>query len=143
MISNKYKQIILISPLRQFAKQNLDRFVEYGFENSVLLVDSDGERDVDKVIAFIKNNPSFLLSCTFKSVDVIWKIMDHLDEKNDILFIVDEFHNLSVSNVSDEDDNFYKILNSDRKILFMSATPRIYELEEKDIDRSIGSWLPS
>ena len=62
MISNKYKQIILISPLRQFAKQNLDRFVEYGFENSVLLIDSDGERDVDNVIEFIKNNPSFLLS---------------------------------------------------------------------------------
>ena len=134
IISNKYKQIILISPLRQFAKQNLDRFIEYGFKNSTLLIDSDGERDVDKVIEFIKTNPSFLLSCTFKSVDVIWKIMDHLDQENDILFIVDEFHNLSVSNVSDEDDNFYKILNSDRKILFMSATPRIYELEEKEID---------
>ena len=133
IISNKYKQIILISPLRQFAKQNLDRFIDYGFKNSTLLIDSDGERDVDKVIEFIKTNPSFLLSCTFKSVDVIWKIMNHLDKKN-VLFIVDEFHNLSVSNISDEEDNFYKILNSDRKILFMSATPRIYELEEKEID---------
>ena len=133
IISNKYKQIILISPLRQFAKQNLDRFIEYGFKNSVLLIDSDGERDVDNVIEFIKNNPSFLLSCTFKSTDVIWKIMNYLDDKN-VLIIVDEFHNLSLANISDEEDYFYKILNSDNKILFMSATPRIYELEEKNID---------
>ena len=41
-------------PLLLFhVKQNLDRFIEYGFKNSVLLIDSDGERDVDKVIEFI------------------------------------------------------------------------------------------
>ena len=134
IISKKYKQVIIISPLRQFAKQNLDRFLEYGYKDKVLLVDSDGERDTDKIVEFIVKNPSFLLSCTFKSVDVIWKIMDHLGENDDVLFIVDEFHNLSVTNISDENDNFYKILNSDKRILFMSATPRVYELEEKNID---------
>ena len=31
LISEKYNKIIIISPLKQFAKQNLDRFIEYGF----------------------------------------------------------------------------------------------------------------
>ena len=36
LISKKYKQIIIISPLKQFAIQNLDRFIEYGFQKEIL-----------------------------------------------------------------------------------------------------------
>ena len=48
--------------------------------------------------------------------------------------IIDEFHNLSKNNIIDEEDDFYKVLNSDHKIMFMSATPRVYELEDEMTD---------
>ena len=129
LCSNKYKQVIIMSPLKQFAKQNLDRFIEYGFGNKTLLVDSDGERDVKEIKKFIKSNESFLISATFCSIDVIYQILKYT---NNVLFIIDEFHNLSKNNVVDEDDDFYKLLNSNHNILFVSATPRVYELEDDD-----------
>jgi superfamily II DNA or RNA helicase len=162
------KQIIIISPLKQFAKQNLDRFVEYGFDGPTLLIDSDGTRNFNEIKKFIKSNKKkFLISSTFCSVDIINKCLDYFTNP---FIIVDEFHNLSKTNVSeyinhsnnksdddsddesdneldDESDNesnnesieeniddFYQILKSDNKILFVSATPRIYELESDDID---------
>ena len=129
IISKKYNKIIIISPLKQFAKQNLDRFIEYGYKNKTLLVDSDGERDIKEIKKFIKSNDKCLISCTYDSVDVIYPNLKYM---NNVLIIVDEFHNLSKNNIFNEDDYFYKILNSDNKILFMSATPRIYELENED-----------
>jgi superfamily II DNA or RNA helicase len=129
LISNKYKQIIIISPLKQFAKQNLDKYVEYGYKHKTLLIDSDGERDIKQIKKFIQSNKSFLISSTFCSVDCIQSILIHCDNP---LIIIDEFHNLSKNNVTNEEDDFYKILNSDHKIMFMSATPRVYELEDDD-----------
>mgnify|MGYP003351949636 CR=1 FL=1 len=49
LISQSYKQIIIISPLKQFAQQNLNRFIEYGFINKTLLIDSDGTRDINEI----------------------------------------------------------------------------------------------
>ena len=133
LISTKFKQIIIISPLKQFAKQNLDRFIEYGFDkDDTILVDSDGDRDINIIIDFIKTRNNFLISSTYKSVDIISQITHLLDDNH--LLIVDEFHNISVNNLINEEDNFYKLLNNENiRILFLSATPRIYELETNDI----------
>ena len=126
LIANKYDKVVMISPLKQFAKQNLDRYVEYG-RNNTLLLDSDGTRDIDQITEFINNNAKFLISATYKSVD----ILQQLNLQN-FLIIIDEFHNLSKNNVCNEEDNFYKLLISNNKFLLMSATPRIYELEDDD-----------
>jgi superfamily II DNA or RNA helicase len=133
LISRQYKQIIILSPLKQFAKQNLERFIEYGYnKDDTLLVDSDGTRDIEYIENFIKSKTSFLISSTFCSIDIIYKLIDQFE---DVFFIIDEFHNLSKNNVTDKDDDFYKLLNnSDNKILFVSATPRIYELEDCNSD---------
>lgn len=48
---------------------------------------------------------------------------------NNPLFIIDEFHNISKNNLINPDNELYKLLYSNHKILFVSATPRIYELE--------------
>jgi len=131
LISNNYKQIILISPLKQFAKQNLNKYIEYGYKNNTLLVDSDGERDVKQIEKFIKLNNSFIISSTFCSVDVINECLKYMTNP---LIIIDEFHNISKTNILDENDNFNKILYSEYLILFMSATPRIYEMENDEFD---------
>ena len=131
LIANNFKKIIIISPLKQFAKQNLDKFVEYGWQYKTLLIDSDGERDIKTIKKFIKDNSSFLVSSTYCSVDVIQQCFKHT---NDLLIIVDEFHNLSKTNLIDEKDHFYKILYGKYRILFMSATPRVFEMENEDYD---------
>ena len=127
LISNDYSHIIILSPLREFARQNLNRFVEYGYDkNNTLLVDTDGNRDLDSIKKFIKDHPNMIISCTYNSMDLISECLDLF---KDALFIIDEFHNLSKANVSQEDNKIYKLLNSNHRILFMSATPRIYDIE--------------
>ena len=127
LISGDYKHIVLLSPLREFAKQNLKRFIEYGYnKKDTLLVDSDGVRDIDSIKKFIQSKDKFVISSTYKSMDLIAECLDLF---KDALFIVDEFHNLSKANILDETDNIYKLLKSNHKILFMSATPRIYDIE--------------
>ncbi len=129
LISIDYKQIVILSPLREFANQNLKRFIEYGYnKKDTLLVDSDGDRDIDSIKNFISKD-KFVISCTYKSMDLIAGCLDLF---NEVLFIVDEFHNLSKANIFDETDNIYKLLISSHKILFMSATPRIYDFEYDD-----------
>ena len=73
-----YKQVIIISPLRQFAKQNLDRYIEYDYKHNYLLIDSDGTRDVKEIKKFIKSNDNFLISSTFCSIDVIHKCLKYM-----------------------------------------------------------------
>jgi len=135
LIAQSFKQIVILSPLKQFAKQNLDRFVEYGFARAnTLLVDSDGCRDIAKVGEFITCHADcgFLISATYDSADIISGVLDAFNNLGQTLFICDEFHNLSSANVYESSDPMNKIITASRfKKLFMSATPRIFELEEE------------
>ena len=131
LISFKYKKIIIISPLIEFALQNLSRYIEYGYnEINTILINSDGIRDIDIIKTKIKENEKLLISSTFKSMDIINECLDLFDQET--LFIIDEFHNLSKNNISNKDDDIYKLLITNHKILFMSATPRIYDIEYLD-----------
>ena len=128
----KYNQIILISPLKEFALQNLNNYIKYGYKSPVLLIDSDysGTRDLEHITHFITSNNSFIISTTYDSLDIIIKL-HHLF--NNVLFIVDEFHNISITNLTKKDDPFYQLIfNENNKIMFLSATPRVYELENYD-----------
>ena len=135
LIAQNFKYIVILSPLREFAKQNLDRFVEYGFpRTNTLLVDSDGCRDVTRIREFITAHieTGLLLSATYDSADVISSVLDGFTNPQQTLFIGDEFHNLSAANINNESDPMNKILVADGfKKLFMSATPRIFELESE------------
>ena len=135
LISNNFSQIIIISPLREFANQNLNRFIEYGYNEKSLLVDTDGERNLDNIKEIIKKNKRLLISTTYKSIDLI---KDCLDLFENSLFIIDEFHNLSKNNIANETNDIYKLLQSNHKILFISATPRIYDIENDDEEYDIN-----
>ena len=130
LISKSYKQVIILSPLREFASQNLNKFIEYGYDKkNTRLVDSDGDRDINSIKKFIQSNDKFVISCTYDSMDLLSECLELF---NDALFIIDEFHNLSKANISSEDNNIYKLLISKHRILYMSATPRIYDIEYDD-----------
>ena len=93
------------------------------------MVDSDGIRDINLINEFILKD-KWLISCTYKSVDML----EFVYERDDILIIIDEFHNLSKNNVYNKLDPFYKVLDTDNKILSLSTTPRIYELENEYLE---------
>ena len=128
-------------------------------------------RDVNYIREFIlKNiNNNILLSATFKSVDIINQVIGLFDDSK-LLIIIDEFHNLSKANVigkqkelkneteddsvdndeyetddesidEEDQDDIYKLLNGEYHILNMSATPRIYELEDDADDDPFENLL--
>jgi superfamily II DNA or RNA helicase len=66
-IGMNYNIVIMITPLKQYAKQNIDRFQLYEHDRVSLLIDSDGTRDLTEINEFIKNNNKILLSVTYKS----------------------------------------------------------------------------
>lgn len=151
LIACKYKNIIIISPLKQFAEQNLMRYCEYdnNLISNSLLIDTDGTRDLIKINKFIKKRKdnTILFSSTYKSVDVINQILTNLD-MDETIIIFDEFHNISITNLTNPNDAINQLLNSKQRILFLSATPRIYELENSnyedfDISNMIGKIIYS
>ena len=133
MIAKDYDNIIIISPLIAYSKQNLDRYDNelQSVEYKSLLINSEGTRDEDEIIKFIKKNKKYILSFTYDSVDVLLKIIIHL---YNFIIIIDEFHNLSKNDIieSNEKTPIYDILHSEYRILFMSATPKFFQFESSE-----------
>ena len=126
-----YDTVIIISPLKQYCIQNLSRFKsEYAFKDyESLIIDSDGTRDINEILKFIKKNKKIILSVCFKSCDILFEILNKV--KNAIL-IIDEFHNINKNDLILNESGMHKILFSDSKIMFMSATPRIFYFDDND-----------
>ena len=103
-----------------------------------LIIDSDETRDIDYITQFIKDNKKIILSVCYKSCDVLYEVLDKL---NNYIIIVDEFHNISKNEIIGLNSNgMNQVLLSDSKIMFMSATPRIYEIDDEDLsDEIFGS----
>jgi superfamily II DNA or RNA helicase len=123
----QYKNIILISPLIAYAKQNLDKFIDQLPDYNTIIVNSEGTRDIKKLKSALQKNKKNILSFTYKSIDILVEILDSIKNK---IVIIDEFHNLSKNDIFNEESYFYKLLNSDAKILFMSATPKFFHLDD-------------
>ncbi len=164
LLAKDYKQNIIISPLKAYCEQNMERFTsQMPEEYKMLIIDGDNDgRNIHKIIEFIKNNEKICLFVTYKSIDIINKLISYVDDNNDIkllndyFVIIDEFHNISYQDVyelydisdesyeenisdneedeSDKEDDFkeikqtqmYNLLHSDSRIMFMSATPKLF-----------------
>lgn len=123
LIAKNFNNIIILSPLRTYASQLFEIFNLYFPNHECNLISMDGERDVSVLKSNLKNKNIF--SSSFCSADIVIQLLPLL---NNSILIVDEFHNLSLNNLTNVDDNLYKILNYniDKKI-FLSATPKIYK----------------
>jgi superfamily II DNA or RNA helicase len=130
MITSNYDNIIILSPLRNYAVQLLEKFKEY-FEDkyNYLLISMDGERNINI------NHQKNIISSTFCSVSLLLNL-----KLDNAIIIVDEFHNLSINQVNDKNNDMNKLIHSYDKRLFLSATPKIYEQidEEKVISYDIN-----
>ena len=192
-LAEQYNQVIVITPLKIYCEQNMERFKsQMSGEYSMMIIDSDNDgRNIDKIKTFIGNNEKICLFATFKSVDIVNKLISD-KVVNNYYVIIDEFHNLSINDILEDDlednleeelldevnqengnseddledfedyeeeDNLeysdddieepennqsemYKLLHSDARILFMSATPKLMGSdndysEDCDIDEEI------
>jgi superfamily II DNA or RNA helicase len=139
LVGLDYDQVIILSPLKQYCVQNLERFKsELKYKDyQELIIDSENCRDLDYLAKFIKNNKKIFLSICYKSCDILYEILNKL---NNYIIIVDEFHNISKNDlIGIKDNKIYEVLMSKSKILFMSATPRffdLYEDEEEDTEQT-------
>jgi superfamily II DNA or RNA helicase len=124
MIASNYDNIIILSPLRNYAVQLLEKFKEYFKDKyNYLLVSMDGERSIN--IHDQKN----IISSTFCSVSLLLNL-----KLDNAIIIVDEFHNLSINQVNDINNDMNKLICSYDKRLFLSATPKIYEqIDDKKV----------
>ncbi len=130
--AKQFDIIIIFSPLKQHAQQNLKRFKNELDNYRGILVDSDGTRDLNDIKQYL--DEKLILSVCYKSVDIIKKLIKHIINHK-VGVIIDEFHNLSFDNITNTDDYFYKVLNQEKfNYLFMSATPRIFDLEGEFTD---------
>lgn len=139
-----YDQVVFIAPLREYCKQNIARFkYELGYlRHETILIDSDGIRDLDKIINFISTHKKIMLSICFKSVDILNKIIGYLTNP---IIIIDEFHNLTRDDIITNElaqSEMNKLLCSDAKILFMSATPKTFSFDDIGLETSSKIFGP-
>lgn len=118
LIAKSFKNIIIIATTRTLTEELLYIMNNY-FENKYnpLLISMDGSRDLKNIK--LKLCESNIIASTYDSVDILFKVINELD---DIIIIIDEYHNLSNNNLNDKKNYMNKILESNHKILFLSAT---------------------
>lgn len=126
MITKEYKNIVLISPLISHSEQFMDYYrkeLNDSSYNFLLINSQSGIRDKDKIKKSISENEKNILSFTYDSVDIL---LDYLYLDN-LIIVIDEFHNLSLNDLENPESAFYNIFYSTAKILFLSATPKFFE----------------
>ena len=128
-VSSSYDNVIVFSPFCAHAKQNLRRFQDILPNHHQILVDSDGTRDLEEISNKLSRQQKNIVSSTFMSADIICDVLSRLDCRK-TLIVTDEFHNLTMSDVVNRGSCFYQIMSSNFKILFLSATPRVFQLED-------------
>jgi len=131
LISLKYDNIILLSPLISTTEQLIKHYKNYYSKEkepiSFNLISSQHNRNIDNIELCNKN----IIGSTFDSCDIINKVLNKL--VGSVYIIIDECHNLSVSNLTNFNDEINKLLLGNYKILFVSATPKNYRNEYENI----------
>ena len=125
LISLNYKNIILLSPLISTTEQLITHYKNYYSKEkepiSYTLINSQNTRKIENISLLEKN----IIGSTFDSCDIINELLKKLNT-NDTFIIIDECHNLSDSNINNITNEINKLLISNNKILFVSATPKNY-----------------
>ena len=128
LISLNYKNIILLSPLISTTEQLITHYKNYYSKEketiNFSLINCQNIRDINNINISENKN---IIGSTFNSCDIINKLLNKLE--GNTFIIIDEYHNLSNINLTDVNNEIYKLLISNNKILFVSATPKQYGRE--------------
>lgn len=121
MLAKQFDNIIVLSPLKKLTYdtlENMNTFLENNYTK--ILISSDGNRNPNAIRNILDINN--LIGCTYDSVDVLIQLIDNLEN---ILIVIDEYHNLSQNNLNNPEDNMYRLLNRCDKKVYLSATPNM------------------
>ena len=119
LIGKDYSNIIILSPTRCLAESNLVNMYKYSSNSyNPILISMDGSRDVKHICEIMKDKNIF--SVTYDSCDIF---IDIIAKLSNYILIVDEFHNLSYTNLNKPKDSINKLLNNKCKTIYLSATP--------------------
>jgi len=131
LISLKYDNIILLSPLISTTEQLIKHYKNYYSKEkepiNFNLISSQHSRNIDNIKLCKKN----IFGSTFNSCDIINKLINKLT--GSIFIVIDECHNLSNANLTDNNNEINKLLVNNNKILFVSATPKKYNNQYDNI----------
>ena len=122
LLSLDYKNIIILTPLISTTEQILIHYKNYYSKYKDInytLINCNAERNINN-IKFNENKN--IIASTYDSSDIIIKLLSTIKIEETII-IIDEFHNLSQDMIINKKNNMNKILESNNKILFISATP--------------------
>jgi superfamily II DNA or RNA helicase len=86
--------------------------------NNYILINCKAERNINNIELTKKN----IIASTYDSCNIIIKLLNKINIE-ETLIIIDEFHNISQDMIINKKNHMNKILTSDSKILFVSATP--------------------
>ena len=122
LLSLDYKNIIILTPLISTTEQmftHYKNYYSYYKDINYVLINCNAERNINN-IKFNENKN--IIASTYDSSDIIIKLLSKV-KIDDTLIIIDEFHNLSQDMITNKKNNMNKILISEYKIVFVSATP--------------------
>jgi superfamily II DNA or RNA helicase len=132
LISLNYDNIMLLSPLISTTEQLLQHYKNYYSKDTASinyhLVHCQNNRKLENIK--LEGNKN-IIGSTYDSADIINKVIPKLT--GSIFIVIDECHNLSNNMLTDSNNEVNKILNSNHKILFVSATPKNYGNEYTSI----------
>ncbi len=120
LLGKDHNNIIFFAPTKELCLQTLNVYKNYLKSYNHILISSDGTRKLSNIELKNKN----VIISTFKSCDIINKIIEKIDNP---YIIIDEYHNLSVNDITNKNNEFYKILHSKYNILYLSATPKFMD----------------
>lgn len=115
-----FKSIVVVSPLRVLAKQTLERLCKFLPNHTPMLVDVDGDLDIDHIRQCL--NGTSILSTTFKSYANVFSQLD----MSGTLSIVDECHHLSHPGCDNQQFQIQNTIQASSKTLLMTGTPTAY-----------------
>ena len=121
LIAQNYDNIIVLSPLKVLAQELLTNI--YNNTNNKynrILLSSDDVLRVEDVEKKIRNKN--IISSTYHSAHIIDELYDNFKK---CIIIIDEYHNLSKTNLTNKDNAIYKLINNGDKKLYLSATPNM------------------
>ena len=121
LLSLDYKNVVILTPLISTTEQILSHYKDYynQYTNiSYVLVNCQAKRKIDT------NNNKMIIASTYASCNIILNILDKLENT---LVIIDEFHNISNTMIT-EDNSINRLLKTTHDVILMSATPKEHEI---------------
>lgn len=128
LLSSSYSNIIVLSPLISTAEQLFSFYKQYYQNTDTCNITIYNCKNKFKHIDLLKRN---VIISTYDSVNLIYNNVSKLNNK---IIIIDEYHNLSITNLINNDDCINKLLKlPETSYLYMSATPH----KQKNINPEI------